>query len=158
IWACGPAGRLYRLQGEQFVPAHEAQELEKASVDALLADKDGTLWIGTRYAGLVRLRDGHVAEVPQKLGLPSRGVLSILDDGIGNLWFGAESGLVRVSRNGLEAAINGQNHELVFQTFNRSDGIASLSFSTQQPSAAKDRNGNVWFATERGAIMVDSRN
>src|SRR5205823_2552387 len=97
-----------------------------------------------------------VTQVPQKLGLPTRGVLSILDDGIGNLWFGTDSGLVRVPRDGLEAAINGQKNELVFQTFNRGDGIASLSFSTEQPSAAKDRNGRVWFATERGAIMVDS--
>ncbi len=157
IWACGPAGQLYRLQGEQFVPASESQELANASVNALLADKDGTLWIGTKYAGLLRLRDGHVARVPQKLGLPARGVISILDDGIGNFWFGSDSGLVRVPRGGLEAAIHEQKNELVFQTFNRSDGIASLSFSTQQPSAVKDRNGRVWFATERGAIMVDSR-
>jgi PAS domain S-box-containing protein len=65
--------------------------------------------------------------------------------------------LVRVPRSRLEAAIDQQENELVFQVFNRSDGIASLSFSTLQPSAVSDRNGRMWFATERGAIMVDSR-
>jgi len=155
IWAGNSSGGILRLQGDKFVPAPEAAELTKQQISALLAD-NGTLWIGTEDGGLACLRNGHVSYITEQQGLPTRSITSILDDGMGNLWFGSSRGILRATRAQLEAVLSGQQQEAAFQIFNLSDGLSSLEFSMgQQPTATKDHAGRLWFATWTGTVMVN---
>src|SRR5207244_10001355 len=60
-------------------------------------------------------------------------------------------------RDQLEAAMDGRTSEVPFQVFDRSDGIPTMDMSAHQPNAVKDAAGRLWFATMRGAALVDPR-
>ncbi len=159
IWAGTNAGGLYRsAAGERFVPVLP-DALGDERIASLLADPDGTLWIGTEDHGIASLRDGRLAVISEAQGLPARSIGSILDDGVGNLWLGSNRGILRIPRQELEAVIGGRKAQLAGQVFNLSDGLASIECQTQgyQPTAVKDRDGRLWFATFKGVVSVDPK-
>jgi PAS domain S-box-containing protein len=158
LWAGNEAGGLYRFDGARFVPVPEAHEISNEWISSLLVDPDGTLWIGTEDGGIACLRHGHLTRISTPQGLPTRSISSILDDGIGNLWFGSNRGILRASRKQLEELINRQTNRIEFQVFNQSDGMATAECSmAAQQSAVKDHAGRLWFATLRGAVMIDPK-
>jgi signal transduction histidine kinase/ligand-binding sensor domain-containing protein len=67
------------------------------AVVAMLADREGTLWIGTSDRGLFRLRDNHVDHYDRTNGLSSNSVTRILEDREGNLWVATTQGIDRFS-------------------------------------------------------------
>jgi PAS domain S-box-containing protein len=158
LFAGTHARGLYRLDGDRFVAVPEAVSLIHEHITALHADADGTLWIGTEDGGIACLRNGVLTRISEKEGLPARAIGSILDDQLGNLWFGSNRGVLRVPRSELEALIDGRKSLLFSSVFNRSDGLASVECSLGfQPTATRDREGKLWFATYGGAVTVDPR-
>jgi PAS domain S-box-containing protein len=157
IWAGTNARGLYRLEGERFVPVLP-DVLADERISSLLADGDGTLWIGTEDHGIASLRDGRLTIISEGQGLPARSIASILDDGLGNLWLGTNRGILRIPRPELEAVIGGRKTALASQVFNLSDGLASIECQgSYQPTAVKDRDGTLWFATFKGVVSVDPK-
>lgn len=65
---------------------------------------DGTLWVGTRYQGLIRLQGDKLTsyiELPDKASLYSTSLESIVEDRFGTIWVGSfELGLLRFDRQG----------------------------------------------------------
>ena len=156
LWAASSLGGLFRFDGKQFVPAPEATAVANDRIVGILADKDGTLWMGTEDGGLACLRDGRVHRIGRKQGLRPHTVVSIEDDGIGNLWFGTEVGIFRASRRDLEDFVSGQRQTVPFKVFNRSDGLATVDCAVgSQPSSVKSADGKLWFTTFGGVVMVD---
>jgi PAS domain S-box-containing protein len=156
VFAGALAGGLFRLEGERFVPVPEARALARERISSLLGDADGTLWIGTEDGGLARLRRGRLDRISEGEGLPARSISSILADDLGHLWFGTNRGIVRVPRTALEKALSDPRVPLFAQVFNLSDGLPTVECTRgYQPTAAKDREGRLWFATLRGVVMVD---
>jgi ligand-binding sensor domain-containing protein len=67
---------------------------------ALLIDRRGALWVGTRGAGLMRVhgdKDGvdpdRIEHLTRRQGLPSDEVRALLEDHNGSLWIGSRRGL-----------------------------------------------------------------
>ncbi len=111
------------------------QGLPQNSVNALLQDHDGYLWIGT-YGGLARF-DGErfkffgSADVP---GLGSVGITSLYESRPGVLWVGtAGGGLARLDHG-------------VLTTYTERDGLPSGFID----SIRGDPEGNVWIKTSGG--------
>lgn len=127
-------------------------------VDALHADPDGTLWMGTIHAGLQRLRAGRLAVVGSSQGLPGDSGLSVVDDGIGRLWISAAEGIFGLARADLEAAAEGRVARLTAVTITEADGLRDRECSGGvQPSAWRGRDGRLWFPTIAGVAVVDPR-
>ena len=76
--------------------------LGKGAVTDLQLDRDGTLWAATE-GGLSRIRDGHVATLTSRNGLPCDSVHWIREDNDHFVWLYMACGMVRVSRSGLDA-------------------------------------------------------
>jgi PAS domain S-box-containing protein len=156
LWVGHHTRGLYTLRDDVLAPAPEASELARDGVASLLADADGTLWIGTQDRGLSCLRDGRVARIGEAEGLPARGIGAIVDDGKGALWMASNRGVLRAAREDLLAVASGRRRKATVQVFDVGEGLASSDCSLgQQPGGAKDARGRLWFATIRGAAVVD---
>jgi hypothetical protein len=155
IWV-GTSSGLARVEGQGVRRVQVDGKPHAGDVDALLADPDGTLWIGTIHAGLQRLRAGRLAHITSRQGLPSDTVLSVLDDGRGRLWMSTGEGIVAVARVDLEAAAEGRTRRLPTVTITEADGLRDRECSGGvQPSAWRGRDGRLWYPTIAGVAVVD---
>jgi ligand-binding sensor domain-containing protein/signal transduction histidine kinase len=92
IWAV-IGFELCRLEADEFVPMGAAFGLNDMVVNGLTEDRAGNLWVGTRYAGLSRLRPLPVQVVTRSGGLPGNRVLSVASDGDGGVRITTEEGV-----------------------------------------------------------------
>ena len=117
-----------------------------------LEDPDGTLWFGSTE-GLVRYRRGRWFVFGPEHGLAERLALGVLDDLQGRLWIHGHQGIAGIHRSELEAVADGRASQ--FRLFRPRNGAAWVTeCNAGPPSAARDSQGNLWFATVAGALRV----
>ncbi len=87
---------LFRGQGDRFTPYYP-QRLQ-AGISQLLADKEGTLWVGTARGTVYRVTDDMIDQVGPSEGLPDSRIKSLYLDAENSLWIGTNSGLVRLRK------------------------------------------------------------
>jgi signal transduction histidine kinase/ligand-binding sensor domain-containing protein len=112
-------------------PAQRAVEsVTQGQVQALHADREGSLWVATRVDGLVRLKDSafqnvSVGEVDGR----AVGAATVTEDHEGAMWFGTGSGLRRLV-NGALTSISlpgGGSAEVICEDLDGSLWIGSTS-------------------------------
>ena len=97
FWAGTEKGALYRRAGNRFEAVIRPNPSGRglASVNALIRDRDGNLWICTDR-GLARWRDGELSSLTGGLFAVSE-LPAILEDNEGSLWVGSSAvGLLRL--------------------------------------------------------------
>ena len=100
-------------------------------VSALLAARNGVLWVGTRN-GINRIEGGRIATVAGPWSDGTQPVSSMVEDRQGNVWIGSRSG-------GL-SRVRGAKVE----THSEADGLSgSIVLSVYE-----DREGSLWVGTE----------
>jgi diguanylate cyclase (GGDEF)-like protein len=155
LWLGTTAG-LFRTEGRGLVPASLEAWSGQTDVTAVRVEPDGTLWIGTIGAGLWRLRDGREEGFTRRQGLHENNVFAILDDGLGNFWLSGNHGITRVRRDELDAIASGRRSTLATTVLGRADGMKEPEcIGGIQPAAFRAPDGRLWFATIRGAVVVD---
>jgi signal transduction histidine kinase/DNA-binding response OmpR family regulator/ligand-binding sensor domain-containing protein len=118
-------------------------------------DRDGTLWIGTYGAGLVRLKDGKFATLDRDKGLLEDVVSTVLEDDDGNLWLAGNAGIQRVARAQANACLDGTIAHVVAVGYGRDAGLRNPE-GTGFPGL-RSRDGRLWFGTFDGLAVVDPR-
>lgn len=152
LWI-GTLGGLSRFRDGQFKNFTVKDGLSSNVVTSLYVDGDGALWVGTNDEGLNRVRDGKVTSV-RLASLPSR-VIGILQDKTGYFWLSSNSGVYRVSRDGLNRLLDGGVAPEVMR-FGVADGMRiSECSSGGHPAALNLQDGELWFATLKGIARVD---
>lgn len=166
LWAGVEDGTLFRITpgtsehagaaaGSQITAFHPFDGKTPHAIWSLLADEDGTVWVGTFRGGLLRFRDGNFTRFSLDDGLPDNIICQILDDGAGNLWVGSHQGIFRVPKASLNDLAQGRIKTVPCSVFGRSDGLPSLECSGgYQPAAWRGRDGRLWFTTVKGAVSV----
>src|SRR5262249_41294639 len=128
----------------------------KSPIAGLLADADGTVWVASTGSGLGRLRNGRLKWLDAKHGLPANHISCVLDDDLGNLWLGSNSGIIRISRAEPKAAADGMASRVHGGLFDVADGMPHGECSERtQPSGVKDSQGRLWFATQKGVAFIN---
>ena len=121
---------------------HTEEGLPQNSVNAMLQDRQGYLWIGT-FGGLARF-DGErftLFDSGNMQTLGNNGILSLYEDRSGVLWIGTlDTGLIRLE--------NG-----VATTYTERDGLPSRFIS----SIRGDAEGNVWINTSGGVARFGTK-
>ena len=130
VWLGTPGEGLYRFADGAF--ARHA-DLAHDTVQALLRDRRGTLWVGTPH-GLWRLGDGGPSRLTRKEGLSRDDVTALLEDRDGNLWIGTAGG-------GLTRLRDGRFTHLTTREGLTNDHVRSL---------LEDHEGNLWVGTADG--------
>jgi signal transduction histidine kinase/ligand-binding sensor domain-containing protein len=91
MWAGGPmqgegTGLIHFEEGHWRSYVTSQIDGRKVSVSSLLANRDGSLWIGTSNEGILRLLHGHVEHFDAANGLSAHNVLSMYQDREGGVW------------------------------------------------------------------------
>ncbi|MFM8911527.1 MAG: two-component regulator propeller domain-containing protein, partial [Flammeovirgaceae bacterium] len=109
---------------------------------SILADPEGTVWIGTFSDGLTSFdpRTGLFRSFTFADGLPSNRVYGILNDDHGNFWLSTDNGICRFTPPKNEGQAKVRN-------FDMGDGIPGKDFN--QGAFKKGKDGMLYFAGQK---------
>jgi signal transduction histidine kinase/ligand-binding sensor domain-containing protein len=158
-------GITHFAAGQVRVAYGTADGLADGRVSALYADPaGGTLWVATD-SGLSRLKNGRLATMNRRNGLPCDAIGWIVEDTAGSLWLGMPCGLVRIARSDINAwaalAENGDDgrastHRVQATLFDHADGVRMyVNASYYTAPAARSSDGKLWFMSYEGVSVVD---
>ncbi|HNQ90359.1 MAG TPA: two-component regulator propeller domain-containing protein [Verrucomicrobiota bacterium] len=151
-------GGLNCYRDGRFTAYTEHEGLADNDITSLCVDREGTLWIATLNAGVSRFQKGRFATVSASDGLPSNTIGTLLEDDDGKLWLGSNRGIVRVDREELNGYLDRRRVSFSCRVFDCSDGLNTVDCTGGgEPSCWKARDGRLWFATVKGAAVVDPR-
>lgn len=138
LWALQGEPSALTVRNGKFAMAAKPVDFSRSPVQAVAQTADGSIWVGTRDAGLFRLQGGKTHAVSE--GLPDPKVNALVTAGDGQLWVGTDAGVVRW--NGTKLTSEGIPRSL--------DGVQALSL-------AVDRDANLWVGTNsQGLIRVNA--
>ena len=153
-------GGVWYLKDRQLKSSYTAADgLGEGGVTDLRLDRDGALWAATELGGLSRIKDGHIATLTNRNGLPCDAVHWAIEDDDRSLWLYTSCGLVRIARTELEAWIADPKRRIQTTIWDAADGvrIRSSAASAYGPRVAKSTDGKLWFVTGEGVQVVDPR-
>jgi len=148
-------GLLYFKDGQVQASYTSAEGLGAGRVNRLRFGPHGSVWAATE-GGLSRIRDGHIATLTSKNGLPCDDVHWSIEDDDHAVWLYMPCGLARIERPELDAWINDPKHVVKTTVFDASDGVRSRPFPTgNTPPVTKSSDGKIWFTAFDGASFID---
>lgn len=154
LWIAGSKG-VFRQEQERFIAVHGADGQPLPDVLSLKAEANGSMWMGTRAAGLIRWRSGKMDRIGADDGLPECEIRGIIEDEQGYFWMPSNRGILHTSRQQLHAVAGRTVPRLECQIFDQNDGLSSAECFTGQPTSARDAAGRIWFATQKGVAVID---
>jgi signal transduction histidine kinase len=181
LWL-GTSTGLYRFDGIRFEPVAPEEDDPRRSqqITALLAARNGDIWVGYDFGGIARLRDGRLRGAnPAR---PRGGVLALVEDRNGAIWVAANSaGTTILDRfaggrwtrfdaargapaAGIEAIATGGDGSLYAAA---QDGVYALrpgrrrfdrigDAGVTNAALARGRYGEMWLADDHGLRPVDA--
>src|SRR5262249_37078370 len=136
--------------------------LGTGAVRHLRLDQDGTIWAATE-GGLSRLKNGRVATLNSRNGLPCDIVFWVGADDEGSLWIGTACGLVRVARaeiDGWSAAVDADKNtqrKVSTRLFDSGDGVRIARGFYYNSPVVRSSDGKLWFMSQGGVSVLDPR-
>lgn len=107
-------------------------------VRAVLETSDGSVWIGTGGAGLLRWRDGRLQAIDETAGLPARQIQALYADPAGGILVGTLSGMAQVS---LDGKVRYYEPDVELPARSVFDFL-------------RDADGTLWIACDRGLLRL----
>ncbi|MES1256992.1 MAG: ATP-binding protein, partial [Acidobacteriota bacterium] len=127
---------------------------------AIRVDSSGSLWLGTRGNGLVRIRDGRITRFTTRDGLLSNSIYQILDDGgrqgRQRFWMSSPAGVFAADRHELDAVAEGRPGPIAVVPYGTDSGMRTSQMNGGTQSAGcRTRDGEFWFPSVKGAVRID---
>jgi diguanylate cyclase (GGDEF)-like protein len=141
VWFATHEGAA-RFDGRKFTVFSEAntKALRGSGIAALRAARDGSLYLGLRDGGLVRLQGEKFEVISPNGGLPKGSVSVLEEDTSGAMWIGTSGG-------GLAKLSVADNKTQIFTT---AQGLPHDIVTSIRPSAS----GEVWIGTFAGLSVI----
>jgi ligand-binding sensor domain-containing protein len=149
----GTSNGLNRLSQNNWSIYRSVDGLPPGTVNSLFEDASGAIWIGTDN-GLAVFQSGRIRmilQMPQSLYEPIRGMVQ--DKG-GALWVSTMNHVLRVESSML---LGGEISDSGVREFGLADGLHSTEAVKRPLTVIMDKVGRIWFSTNRGLSVVDSR-
>ena len=165
LWLGSPTSGLTYFSGGKVRASYSSAAGLEGGITSLQMDEDGALLV-TTASGLSRVKNGRVATLSSKNGLPCNGIHSAIEDDSHALWVYATCGLLRISRaewnawatEADAASDKAAKRRIQFTLFDSSDGVRSYELvSGYSPHVAKSKDGRLWFPALDGVAVVDPR-
>ena len=140
----------------RFVRVHTTPDLPTQSLLSLSWGSANTLWLGSRNAGLLRVKDGNVARLSFAEGLETDHIPEVLFDPRGHLWLPTRLGILRIAEADANAVADKKSARLSPFRLSTADGLPSNECAWGWPhSAVQNSQGAVWVATRGGVVIID---
>ncbi|MBO0721330.1 MAG: hypothetical protein J2P41_10945 [Blastocatellia bacterium] len=150
----GTIDGLYRISSGKPV----SRILGTYPITSIYDDQRGSLWLGGRMPGLVRVStgDGRSIRYTMVEGLFDNEIERALSDQQGNIWVSTPRGIFTVSRQDLDDYAEGRSRTIRSISFNTADGMKTIDCSSHiQPSGWRAKDGRLWFTTRKGIVFID---
>ena len=162
LWFGTEGGGVSQYHGKSLTTYTTVQGLANNIVISIAEDKKGSLWFGTDGSGVCRFdpptaskthavgaASGIFTTYTTAQGLANNGVLCVLEDRNGSMWFGTGGGGVsRLDPAGLSVT----GHER-FTTYRFFQGLAGNVVYR----ILEDKAGNIWLGTGGGVSKYDGK-
>ena len=158
LWLGFWQGGLVYFANGQIEKTYSATDgLGEGRVNHLRFGPRGALWVATE-GGLSRIKDGHIATLSSRNGLPCDIVHWSMEDDDHAIWLYVSCGLVRIAKSELDTWAGNPTRVVQTTIFNASDGIRTHAFaSVYSPTVAKSGDGRIWFTVWDGVSIIDPR-
>jgi ligand-binding sensor domain-containing protein len=158
LWI-GTSHGLVKIENGESVTFTPANGLAGDWVSSIFDDRKGNLWIGSQRDGLTRYSNGKFKAITVKDGLFTNEIYCVLCDESGDLWMSSPRGIGHVARQSIDDYESGKIKLLYTNVYVTADGMKTDEcFGEWQPAGIKSHDGRIWFATKRGAVMIDPKN
>jgi ligand-binding sensor domain-containing protein/signal transduction histidine kinase len=148
-------GLAYFKDGRIRARHTTADRLGEGRVNRIRFDRDGALWASTE-GGLSRLKEGRIATMTSRNGLPCDAAHWSIEDDAGSLWIKMACGLVNITRSELDAWTAEPDRTVKVTVFDSSDGARSFAIAGGfSPRVAKAADGKLWFEVVYGVSVID---
>lgn len=127
LWIGTSAGLAIR-EADQFIQVEALAPLARTSIRAVLAQRDGTMWIATRSQGLFEFKAGQLKAERGPAGNELIQAYCLAEDAAGQVWASIGNGQVLCRQAGS------------WRVYNQSDGLPFAYVTT----LVADRQGRVW--------------
>ncbi|HKE32623.1 MAG TPA: two-component regulator propeller domain-containing protein, partial [Candidatus Angelobacter sp.] len=127
-----------RFSGGKFISLASWPTLPNYLVISMAETADGTVWMGSRDAGLFSLSKGRLSNIER--GLQDKKINCLLPIGSQELWIGTDNGVARW--NGTELA---------------RDGVLRSLERIQTLALGRDRESNIWIGTANGLTRINAK-
>src|SRR6185503_20375839 len=141
IWI-GTSQGLFRYDGYNFQKIAGSDSNAHPSVNAIMRDATGKLWIGYEDGAIRILQHNQLTTFYPEEGVPKVAITDFAQDSSGNIWFSTYG-------EGLYVLSNRRIYN-----FNTDDGLSDNSVY----SMTVCKNGNVWCGTDEGLSVCSWRN
>lgn len=156
VWA-GTEKGLSCIENGKMITYTTANGLPANDICVIYEDMEGVLWFGTTEKGIARFENNTFTRLTAKEGLFSGGVFQVTEDTEGQIWFGYHNGIAALNKQEIAKFSQEKHHSLSYKFFNESDGMRTPQCTGKDtnPGAMRTNNGNLWFCTEKGVVMLD---
>ncbi len=157
LWI-GMSDSLVKIENGRSTSYTSADGMAGNWVGSIYDDHEGSLWIGSPQGGLTRYRNGKFTPYNTKAGLFANEIYSVLGDDQGGLWLSSPNGIGYVQRQELNDFAEGRISRIHSKVYSTADGMKTDEcFSGWGHSGLKTHDGHLWFATSKGAVMIDPK-
>ena len=137
IWAAFEQ-RLHKLTNGRFEPVVlEDDKTDPGIIFSILADREGSIWVGLQSNGLGRLRVKQISTLSASEGLPNDSSRSIFQDTEGTVWIGTASGFSSYKSGQIHSYTNFRGGQL--------GAVRSI---------AEDPERRLWVAAGKNLLMM----
>jgi len=157
LWI-GTTSGLVKIQNGKCVTFRTGNGLSDDWIRSFYEDRQGHLWLGSPRGGLIHYRDGKFISYDTKNGLFTNKIYCVLIDDSNDVWISSPEGVGRLERQEIDGYENGKRNTVHPQAFSTADGMRTDEcFGSWQPSGWKASDGRIWFATTKGAVVIDPK-
>ncbi len=160
LWFGTNGGGASKYDGKSFTNYTTEQGLVNNRVSCITEDKSGNLWFSCSN-GISRLSHKHIPSANSEAktislftnftiadGLLSNGVNVCFTDKKGNIWFGTDQGINKITADSVSVTPKGKLGGTLFTNYTTAQGLSNSNVSC----ISEDKKGNLWFGTFGGGV------
>jgi signal transduction histidine kinase len=150
-------GIAYFEDGAIRMSYSAANGLGAGAVNQLRFGLNGALFVATE-GGVSRIKDGRIATMTRKNGLPCDAVQWTVRDDYGSVWLYTPCGLLRIAQAEWDAWAADPAKMIKPTVYDATDGVRTRGFTGGfKPQVSQSPDGRLWFTTFDGVSILDPR-